>query len=103
MESILNEIIIVPKGGGTVYVNEVVEINNSHYAVCTPLVHTDSEQVKQEISRIKEHYGDLTVIYIYKVYKDQSESIVFENPRTEDLHELIAKIKEMDFLGETTV
>lgn len=96
MKDILNEVIVTPNGGGTVYVNEVVEIGDSSYAICTPLVHTDNEEIKQEISKIKDQYGDITVIYIYRVKRDLSGSVLFESPNTENLHELISRIKEME-------
>lgn len=97
MENLKNEIVIIPNGGGTIYINEIININNKFYAVCTPLVPSDNLELREEVDEVLEDHPEAIVIYLYELV-DRDDYVEVINPESTDLEEVISAIKELDFL-----
>ncbi|AMM45085.1 hypothetical protein SP15_277 [Bacillus phage SP-15] len=100
MHKLKGEIIIVPNGGGTVYVSDVIEVNNKWYAICTPIVPADNAEINKEVESVLEEHPDALIIYLYELRVKDNGDIEVWNPEHSDLSEVITKIKQLDFSGE---
>lgn len=93
------EVVIVPNGGGTIYVSEVLEVSDKWYAVCTPIVPTQDEDITKGVQQVLSEYPDTVVLYVYEIV-DKGDKFEMINPDNSCLSDIMAKVKQLDFLGE---